>query len=177
MKIRPLSEPQSPSSFPAFQPHVTLATSPDEDALRAALPDDQRVVQVQFRSLEVGDKYFMSVFVAVHARPGSPLAHLRSHLRGALSECAVPPLPHLSLYYIDDSRAADRQLVIDRLFQNGHFISSSEPNGLAVNFAPEDTSNLDLLHGFDADAIWVVLCDGPVNGWRVLYKQTLQLTT
>ena len=113
----------SPSSFPAFHPHLTLATLPTSPASTAALRAAVTVspgahwqrapVPLSFKSVDVGPKFFMSVYVAVHAPPGSPLARLRAHLRAALGDSedpprngdgngsgktAVPPVPHISLY-------------------------------------------------------------------------------
>ncbi|TFY51655.1 hypothetical protein EVJ58_g10452 [Rhodofomes roseus] len=85
------SAPHSPSSFADFHPHITLATTPTASGLREAVPPDQPAIPAKFRSVDVGQKYFMSVYTRVFDTDA--LAALRAHLRVRLGESAVPPDP------------------------------------------------------------------------------------
>ncbi|KAI0361867.1 hypothetical protein OH77DRAFT_1416045 [Trametes cingulata] len=179
MRVKPSSPPRSPASFPPFDPHVTLASHPsDASALRAALPTGQRAIPVRFKSLEVGDKYFMSVFVAVHSPPGSPLETLRDHLREKLGEQAVPPVAHLSLYYIDDADKEERERTAETLRSELRVLESGQGEERSVRLAcvdddVEGEQEPEILEGFDGEEIWVVKCEGPVPEWEVLEKINL----
>ncbi|KAI0636422.1 2',3'-cyclic-nucleotide 3'-phosphodiesterase [Trametes polyzona] len=180
MRVKPSSGvTRSPSSFPPFHPHVTLASGPDAAALRAAIPPDQGVIPVRFKSLEVGEKYFMSVYVAVHSAPGTPLEALREHLRRTLDESAVPPVAHLSLYYIDDADAEERARTAETLRSELRVLESAGGEGevRSVRLACVDEEagqEPEILEGFDGEEIWVVKCEGPVPGWEVLEKIPLR---
>ncbi|KAI0748698.1 hypothetical protein C8Q80DRAFT_1173177 [Daedaleopsis nitida] len=174
MKIKPQTT-ASPSSFPRFHPHVTLATSPDPAALRAALPRDQPVIPVRFKALEVGDKYFMSVFLAVHSPSDSPLETLREHLRASLGARAVPPLAHLSLYYIDDADKEERERTAQALKSQLRVLQGGRDDESVVKIACyyddiEEEQDPELIDGLEGEEIWLVKCDGPVPSWEVLEK-------
>ncbi|KAH9848887.1 2',3'-cyclic-nucleotide 3'-phosphodiesterase [Lenzites betulinus] len=187
MRIHPPARPCSPASFPSFHPHVTLASASGADAptaLRAAIPAAQRAVPVRFASLEVGPRYFMSVYVAVHSAEGSPLEELRARLRKVLGEDAIPPVPHLSLYYIDDADAGQRERTAETLRSELRVLESGPREGgdrgvrlmcMDEEAEVEDGQErvVDILDGFDGEEIWVVRCEGPVRGWEVLEKIAL----
>ncbi|OBZ69313.1 hypothetical protein A0H81_10967 [Grifola frondosa] len=154
-------------------PHVTLASVPSTThiaKLQESIPSDQQIVPIRFRSLEVGEKYFMSVFVAVRHTP--ELDALRAHLSESFGEYAVPALPHLSLYYIDDADQDERALTVERLKNEFKVIRATE-DSVTLNCSPEKPSksipaSLDQLAGFEGCEIWVVKCEGPVYDWEVL---------
>ncbi|KAI0672715.1 2',3'-cyclic-nucleotide 3'-phosphodiesterase [Trametes maxima] len=179
MRVTPHAPPRAPSSFPPFHPHVTLASGPSSSAptLQAAIPTGQRALNVGLQSLEVGTKYFMSVYVAVRSAPGSPLETLREHLRAALGpgEGAVPPIAHLSLYYIDDEDAEERERTAETLRSELRVLESGTGEERAVRLACVDDEVEaeqvpEILEGFDGEEIWVVRCEGPVPEWEVLEK-------
>ncbi|KAI0374664.1 hypothetical protein BV20DRAFT_383416 [Pilatotrama ljubarskyi] len=174
MRVKPSSPPRSSASFPPFDPHVTLASHPsDASALRAAIPSGQRAFGVRFKSLEVGDKYFMSVYVAVHSPPGSPLETLREHLREKLGEQAVPPVAHLSLYYIDDADKEERERTAETLRSELRVLESGRGEARSVSLACVDDDGEqepEILDSFDGEEIWVVKCEGPVPEWEVIEK-------
>ncbi|RDX47033.1 hypothetical protein OH76DRAFT_1406418 [Lentinus brumalis] len=177
MKIRPPTT-KSPSSFPPFQPHVTLASSSDPAALRAAVPRGQSAIPVRFKSLEVGAKYFMSVFVAVHSSPGSPLENLREHLRASLGDAAVPPVAHLSLYYIDEADKGERENTARRLKSELRVLEGGRGEESEVKIACfyddiEEEQDPELIDGFEGEEIWMVRCEGPVPDWEVVEKFVL----
>lgn len=165
--------PNSPSSFPDFQPHITLATTPTATNLKEAIPANQAVIRPRFRSIDVGDKYFMSVYARVH--DVDALADLRQHLRARLGDAAVPPIPHVSLYYIDNADAGERAKVREELKNKGRIIERA--NGIALDCS-EDPGNTgsadDVLEGIDGEEIWIMQCNGPVPTWEVLDKVKLR---
>lgn len=168
---------KSPSSFPQFEPHVTLATVPSStplDVLRAAIPKGQPVVPVDFRSVDVGNKYFMSVYVTVHH--SGELNTLRENLKKSLGEQAVPPLAHVSLFYIDDSEPEERTKVAEQLRRDGRIIEQAGDR-VALNCAaqPSEGGENDIVDGFDGAEIWIALCDGPVPGWEIKDRIKLPL--
>ncbi|KAI0647550.1 hypothetical protein C8Q79DRAFT_960043 [Trametes meyenii] len=177
MRVKPHAPPRSLSSFPPFYPHVTLASGPPPSIqeLRAAIPSGQRAFSVGFQSLEVGAKLFMSVYVVVRSPPGSPLETLREHLRAALGDGAVPPVAHLSLYYIADEDAEERARTAETLRSELRVLESGTGEERAVRLAcVDDEANgervPEILEGFDSEGIWVVKCEGPVPEWEVLEK-------
>ncbi|KAI0807955.1 hypothetical protein C8Q74DRAFT_1343620 [Fomes fomentarius] len=174
MRIKP-QKTNPPSSFPSFQPHITLATSPSASALRAALPRDQRAIPVRFHSLAVGEKYFTSVFVVVHSPLGSALETLRAHLRASLGRgspgSTVPPLAHMSLYYIDEDDRDEREVIARRLRSEGRVLEgggAGEERFAKLACFDEEGQDPEVIDGFEGEEIWLVNCDGPVPGWEVL---------
>lgn len=166
---------KSPSSFPHFEPHVTLVTVPSStplSELRAAVPNNQPVVPVSFRSVDVGDKYFMSVYVTVHH--AGELSTLRENLKESLGEQVVPPLAHVSLFYIDDSEPEERTKVAEQLRQDGRIVDKGKDQvALDCSERPSGDAGKDLVDGFDGGEIWIALCDGPVQTWEI--KERIQL--
>ncbi|KAH8106859.1 cyclic phosphodiesterase-like protein-domain-containing protein [Cristinia sonorae] len=157
---------KSPSSFPHFHPHITLTTVPSttsESVLRDAVKPSQPTVPIRFQSLDVGNKYFMSVYVTVHRTP--ELVALRDHLSNVLGEKTVPPIPHMSLYYIDDPDAADRQKVAD-ILQRDRVIDGPDGSSVRLDCTEGDERGVDVLDGFVGHEIWIMLCDGPVDTWK-----------
>ena len=177
MKMRPPTI-KSPSSFPSFQPHVTLASSSDAVALRAAIPRSQPAIPVHFKSLEVGDKYFMSVYIAVHSSSGTPLETLREHLRASLGDAAVPPVAHLSLYYIDEADKEEREYIARRLKSELRILEGGRGEDSVVKIAcfyddVEEEQDPELIDGFEGEEVWLVRCEGPVSSWEVMEKFAL----
>lgn len=175
----PPLEPNAEPPLPSFEPHITLASVPasiSEAMLKDAIPEVKVPLKIDFESVEAQQTYFRSDIVNIRKTP--ELEELLASVRHALAvDVKAPSYPHMSLYYIDDARADDRQRVLDNLFQSGHLALGSGSDGLTINFTPKDRLNSNVLHGFVADAIWIVLCDGPVSDWKVLYKRNLQSVT
>ncbi|EKM55047.1 uncharacterized protein PHACADRAFT_255378 [Phanerochaete carnosa HHB-10118-sp] len=168
---------KSPSSFPHFEPHVTLATVPSStplDELRAAIPKDQPAVPVSFKSVDVGNKYFMSVYVTVYHAGG--LDALREDLKKSLGERVVPPLAHVSLFYIDDSEPEERTKVVEQLKRDGRIVDKGEDK-VALNYSEQhlESGEDDAVDGFDGGEIWIALCDGPVPTWIIKDRIKLPL--
>ncbi|KAI0929021.1 hypothetical protein AcW1_006084 [Taiwanofungus camphoratus] len=178
MHIKPPTA-KSPSSFPDFDPHVTLASVPlsaSVTELQAAIPPDQATIPIRFKSVDVGQKYFMSVYVAVHHTP--ELVAMRERLGMALGDRAVPNVPHMSLQYIADSEPEERSRVVEGLRSAGTVVNTDA--GVALICPGNNTveemaekADVDRLEGFDGEEIWIVKCEGPVPDWEVLQKITL----
>ncbi|CAL1705230.1 unnamed protein product [Somion occarium] len=164
---------KSPASFPRFHPHITLSSvSSDTDIsnLRSAVPAGQVKVPIHFKSVDVGDKYYMSAYVSVHH--SEELSALRDNLKEALGEDTVPPLAHVSLFYIDDVDAGERQKIFEQLNEGGRIISKDD-HSVALDCTEGDARGQDVIDGFVACEIWIALCDGPVEAWTI--KDKIQL--
>ncbi|THU80124.1 LigT-like protein [Dendrothele bispora CBS 962.96] len=171
MDLRPSdSQKQSDNSYPRFNPHITLASLPSSsdislEKLRNAVPQSQPALNITFQSVDVGEHFFRSVYIAI--LPSPELAALHKKVHEALDiEPRTPSFPHISLCYISDEDAANgerlryKQMLIDsgRLRAN--------PDGtVSLNCGNDERE--DWLSGFVAPEIWITTCDGPVEGWTV----------
>jgi len=181
-------KPGADHSFPHFHPHVTLTTlrpTASESAtttattvlaLREAVPLGQRTVPVRFARVVAGDHYFRSVFVAL--APSQELVRLRA----ALAEAGTPhppAFPHLSLYYIADEEAHTRERLLQELEREKVVRNAADGQevvlecGAGTGAGDDDTGSETVdgaLAGFAGTQIWIVDCEGPVEGWKVLDK-------
>jgi 2',3'-cyclic-nucleotide 3'-phosphodiesterase len=169
--------PKDTSSYPRFQPHITLCSVPsatfDSLRLRNAVPRVQRAVPVRFTSLEKGIHYFRSVYVAV--QPTDALSALHAHIHAALGIApATIEFPHMSLYYIGDADATqgESERICENMASRGAVLVAPGGGimldcGADVN-ADVDPSTPTKLNGFLGSEIWVMDCDGPVKGWKCL---------
>ncbi len=181
-------KPGAEHSFPHFHPHVTLATlcppvasessSEQRDStvltLREAVPLGQRVVPVRFARVVAGDHYYRSVFVAL--APSPELVHLRAALAAAGTP-HPPAFPHLSLYYIADEEAHTRERLLQELERENVVRHAADGQEVVLDCggAGADTADSGMgyggaLAGFTGTQIWIVDCEGPVEGWKVLDK-------
>ncbi|KAI0273418.1 hypothetical protein BC834DRAFT_853717 [Gloeopeniophorella convolvens] len=171
MARHPPPAPDAPHSFPHFHPHVTLATLPGPAApdallaLREAVPLGQRALRLRFARVLAGTHYFRSVFVSL--APSDALAALRA----AFGAPVPPAFPHLSLYYIADEEAHARARLLQELEREGAVRPT--PDGLGVVLdcgvgAGADPDAITALEGCTATQLWIVDCNGPVEGWTVL---------
>lgn len=168
------STAKSPSSFPHFHPHVTLATVSSTVAvedLRGAVPEDQLIVPVTFKKVEVGDKYFMSIYVTVHQ--DGALGALRDALTEALGEEKIPPKSHVSLFYIDDSEPEERDKMMQELEARGRIVDRGEDKA-GLDCSEFGSRAANVVEAFDGAEIWLALCDGPVETWSVEGKIRLK---
>lgn len=159
--------------LPSFHPHVTVTTVPSSTptaVLRDSIPVLSEPLDVIFDDVVVGDVYFRSVLVAVRSTPQLEALHAAVHEK--LQKALGPPelrFPHLSLYYVDDAHASDRQVLLDSLWQQG-FLERVE-NGVSFNFSSaERRAENENLSCFQAHEVWITLCEGLVEGWTVLEK-------
>ena len=124
MTTRPVSNSEDPSantlstsSYPTFVPHVTLAsiqeTVVSSEKLRAAIPENQPPVQVNFQAIAIGSHYFRSVYIEVVLSAELLELHRIVHDRLGL-EPKTPAFPHLSLCYVDEDAENERVRFRDR---------------------------------------------------------------
>ena len=167
-------------------PHSNLA-DPDPTvllALREAVPLGQRAVRVRFARVLAGDHYFRSIYVAI--APSPELAQLRSALALAgrkgpgpgLGPDSPPAFPHLSLYYVADEEAHTRERFLQELEREEVVKHSADGLSVALRCVGEGSSSGGgggvegdgWLEGCMCTQIWIVDCEGPVEGWKVLDK-------
>lgn len=161
----------SATSYPKFDPHITIASFPSSrniplSTIRTAVPASQGPITVEFESIRIGDHFFRSVYLAV--KPTVPLLTLYEHVHATLDLDYHPTVafPHITLCYIDeeDARNGEREKFLRELERTGRV--KREDGRVGVNVGAER----DWLWRFEALEVWIVDCDGPVNGWSVLAK-------
>jgi 2',3'-cyclic-nucleotide 3'-phosphodiesterase len=167
------------SSFPAFDPHVTLASVQSSSnivaILRKAIPTDQHAITARLDAVVASDTYFRSVIVKVEAKP--ELVALRDHvadylLKEANIEAKSPMFPHLSIHYIDEPDAHLREIIVKELYDYKRVVEWDQ--GIQLVSSPNmDSSNISHLSQITIQEIWIVECEGPVEGWEVLDKMIL----
>ncbi|KAJ7085774.1 2',3'-cyclic-nucleotide 3'-phosphodiesterase [Mycena belliarum] len=175
MDARPTSQSTSDASYPAFQPHITLAALPDPvpslAAILAAIPETQHALPITFDSVEVGDHFFRSVYLA--ARPSPALFDLHAHVHSALH---IAPktlkFPHISLCYINDEDAAAGERT--RYFQALKDAGRIRGDGNSVSLNCGEPEGDDWMSGFELPEIWIARCEGPVETWTVERKIALK---
>lgn len=185
-----------PYALPVFEPHITLGSVPSSipvALLQSAIPALSEPLHISFKSLEAGDHFFRSVLVDIVHTPELQQLHaavqhnLQYALRtddGAPGELTLgsPRFPHLSLFYIPDAHAADREHIRAAFWEHGDVVarkatSASETEGIAfeIKGAADAKSALPLppFAGFVASEIWIVSCEGPTEEWKVVVKVPL----
>ena len=146
---------------------MTVPSDTEISVLRSAIPDNQSKIPIRFKSVDVGSEYYMSVYVVVHHT--SKLTALREALGENRPGDKVPPLSHVSLFYIDPSDAEERRRVRDILSNDGRIIDRGL-DSVALDCTEGDLRGKDLIDGFVGSEIWIALCDGPVETWVVKDK-------
>lgn len=166
-------------SPPSFHPHITLGSFPSStpvDELENAIPQLSEALDIAFESLEAGDHFFRSVYIAV--KHTEQLSGLHRVVHDKLNVVAkTPRFPHLSLYYIQDEQANIRQDIVDNMMKSGRVTNMNEGAiGFSTTGAENDleaSGDEEHLSGFRSTEVWIVDCDGPVQGWHVLKKVPL----
>ncbi|KAJ4472064.1 2',3'-cyclic-nucleotide 3'-phosphodiesterase [Lentinula aciculospora] len=169
-------------SYPAFHPHITLAAPPSStsltlEQLRHSIPNPLPIkFPFHFKSVNTGDHYFRSVYIAIQLSP--VLISLHADVHASLDlEPRTPMFPHLSLCYItdkDDNIGEERQRWRDQLEASGRIRNtSSEGSGVELNCSVDDAGD-DWISELTANEIWFVDCVGPVGSWSVLDKLRLR---
>ena len=160
---RTLSDPDGPGPDPS----VILA-------LREAIPLGQRAVHVRFARALAGDHYFRSIYVAI--APSAELAQLRAALAPAAARGgpdSPPAFPHLSLYYVADEEAHTRARFFQELEREDVVRHSADGLSVALRCegrAAGEEEGDGVLESCICTQIWIVDCEGPVEGWKVLDK-------
>ncbi|TDL25015.1 LigT-like protein [Rickenella mellea] len=163
------------SPYPSFPPHITLGSFPSETPLSeitSAITSLADPLRIKFKSIDVGDHFFRSVFISIENT--TKLRELHGAIHDALKlERKTPNFPHLSLYYIAESKASERQLVLDNLWKKGRLVRLSEGE-VALNL-DHSGGQERLISEFAAKEAVIALCDGPVEEWKILDTITLCL--
>ena len=153
-------------SYPRFHSHITLASLPLSvknnlaDIEASVATSLKAPLTVKFSSVEIGSHYFRSVYIAIE--PTSEIMNLHERIHKVLQAVPrTPSFPHLSLCYIDDKDAVEREAFYKTLRDGGKI----KAGGLDCGLVEEDWMDC-----FEANEIWVVQCEGPVNEWAVLRK-------
>jgi len=176
---------QGQGQGPGPDPSVLLA-------LREAIPLGQRAVHVRFARALAGDHYFRSIYVAI--APSAELAQLRAALAlapaaqgggggggGGKGPDSPPAFPHLSLYYVADEEAHARARFLQELEREDVVRHSADGLSVALRCAAGEGEDEDggasagaegdgVLESCICTQIWIVDCEGPVEGWKVLDK-------
>jgi len=163
----------SPTSYPLFEPHITLASIHLETPIplstirTSVVPPHQPAFPVEFGSVHVGDHYFRSVYIAVVL--DETLKELRRAVHEALGvRSTTPCYPHMSLVYItdeDQERGRERERYFDELRRE----LISYDDGGSVGLRTPDLKS-GWLKGSMMTEIWITKCVGPVETWEVLDK-------
>ena len=159
----------SQGSYPKFHPHITLASLPlsvknNLIDIEASITTSLKApLTVKFSSVEIGSHYFRSVYIAIE--PTSEIMNLHELIHEELQAVPrTPSFPHLSLCYIDDKDAAiGEREAFYKILKDGGKIRA----GGSLDCGLEEE---DWMDHFEANEIWVVQCEGPVNEWAVLRK-------
>ena len=164
-------DPKS-SSFPHFQPHITLASinpssTPGLTAALSSIPPNQPSIPVFFQSLQVGDHFFRSVYIAI--RPSTALSDLHAAIHAALgTEPNTPLFPHMSVYYIHDNEAGERKRIYEELERAGRM--KQDNDSLTLDCWTDGMVH-EWINGFEGEEIWIVDCDGPVEDWKKVLRK------
>ncbi|KAF8211868.1 RNA ligase/cyclic nucleotide phosphodiesterase [Mycena galopus ATCC 62051] len=158
---RPTSRSTSETSYPTFEPHITLASIPGSitslDTILASIPDTQPSLPISFDAIEVGDHYFRSVYVTAHLSPALVELHRYVHEKLGISP-RTPKYPHISLVYINDDDAAAGER--DKYFQELKTSGKIRQDGPSVSLNCGETGEEDWLSGFSSPEIWLTRCEG-----------------
>ncbi|EAU88707.1 hypothetical protein CC1G_01080 [Coprinopsis cinerea okayama7 len=159
-----------PSSYPPFDPHVTLGSFIDEETDREALKVLLSKIPpptVPFKSIEVGTHYFRSVFIAVE--PTRELVDLQFKFnRGE----TTPLYPHVSLAYIadEDSEKGERKRYFEGLVNAGKIRERDGGKGVEIRCKNGINGEEDWMSSYLATEVWFVKCVGAVQEWKVEEK-------
>ncbi|KAK7034068.1 hypothetical protein VNI00_012499 [Paramarasmius palmivorus] len=169
MAVRPRETLVQASSYPNFGPHITLASlsslsSIPLSKLRETVPQDQAALKVNFKSIDVGDHFFRSVYIAVELTPELVALHRRVH-EALGTEPRTPLFPHISLCYISDRDAekGERQRYREELSSLGR-IHENHDGTVSLKCGE------GWLTSFVAPEIWITECEGPAETWTVLER-------
>ncbi|KAJ7905854.1 hypothetical protein B0H14DRAFT_2661898 [Mycena olivaceomarginata] len=143
----------SQTSYPKFEPHITLTSipepSPSLDAIVSSIPDAQPALPVAFDTVQL---------------------HRHVHEKLGIAP-KTPKYPHISLCYINDDDAASGER--DKYFQALEKSGKIRKDGSNVSLNCGKPGEEDWLSGFDSPEIWLARCEGPVETWTIVKKMVL----
>lgn len=168
------SKPPS-NSYPHFHPHITLASTASStplNSITSSLPKDLSAIPVTFQSLNVGDHFFQAVYLSVHLSPALSALHSSIYTASSVFVCKTPNFPHMSLFYIDDTEAEERTRMGKQLETTG---TARRLGDSCFELKCSADGEEEWMGGFLAEEIWIVDCDGPVEGWNSKVLQRIKL--
>lgn len=171
------------TTYPAFHPHITLVSPPvslDDHlgSIEACVAKYRALTPpiCRFKSVDIGNHYYRSVYVAI--QPTLELLDIHKHFHDILKiEPRTPAFPHVSLCYIDDADAenGERQVFYDILKDAGNLRTIKKDGDVeSVGLNCGSNTQEEWIDHFKASEIWAVLCEGPVEGWKVVHKFSLK---
>lgn len=149
----------------------------DPDILQSLIPLQDTPLTCGFASIDVGDAYFRSVYIAI--KPSAQVLDLHKKVHQNLQiETRTPVFPHLSLVYIadEDAEKGERMKYYDLLEKRRKFKENGREQGsgerrVSLNYGSK--AEEIWVDSFEATEVWAVKCDGPVEGWEVKAKYPL----
>lgn len=195
VKLKQLMRVPLDYRVPSFEPHITIASfsaSTTHEELQAALTRQKTRLDLTssadvehpkphmslaFRALSTEDAFFRSVLIDIIPSPA--LENLRDLVFQALpyGETKSPRFPHLSLYYIPDEYAADRERTRNGLWAKyGRAKDDAGKPAVGFQLPSAETEGEDpgLLTGMTVTEIQIVRCEGPPEGWEVMHRISLE---
>ncbi|PBK92918.1 LigT-like protein [Armillaria gallica] len=174
MNVRPVppTTTTSSSSYPRFDPHITLLSLPVDSptsisVLRDAIASIQLSLDIEFKSIDIGTHFFRSVYIAVQLTPA--LAEIHTHVHKKVGvEPKTPKYPHMSLCYITDEDAQQGER--EAFYRTIEGKTRKEGEGVSLDCG-ELTE--EWIGGFVASEIWIAECNGPIEDWTILDKVPL----
>lgn len=170
-----------PYTLPTFEPHITIASFPScipLQRLRDGISQHKSVhasdtgLDVAFAALSVGGAFFRSVLIDIVPTPA--LRSIREQIAekaGPDHEARSPRYPHLSLFYVPDEHAEDRGRIREALWEDCGGVLLAEGGSVGFDLLESESGGRRRrLEGFRAMEVWIVRCQGPVEGWTVLEK-------
>ncbi|KAG6862070.1 hypothetical protein C0995_007200 [Termitomyces sp. Mi166 len=142
-------------------------TSDIRAVIDSALGQSEGNLPIKFQSVDIGTHFYRSVYIAITLTPGLQALHRDVHTKLGI-EPKTPAYPHVSLCYINDADAAEREKFLDELKNEGKIRYESDGKGVSLKCGKGEDSVW--LSEFRAREVWVAKCDGPVESWTVLDK-------
>ncbi|KAJ7632906.1 2',3'-cyclic-nucleotide 3'-phosphodiesterase [Roridomyces roridus] len=148
-----------------FQPHITVASLPPDipHDLEHTLSSISQEFRVSFDTVEIGDHFFRSVYIAVHPSDEMLALHRAVHTKLGIINPRTPKYPHMSLCYISDEDAPERTKYLQQLQSSGRI--RQDGTSVSLNSREGDGSEDVWVSGFQAAELWLVDCTGPVDSW------------
>lgn len=162
-------------SYPKFHPHITLAAPPSSshltlEQLRESISHHLPCkIRIDFKSVNTGNHFFRSVYIAVQPSPDLVSLHKCIHTTLDL-EPRTPLFPHLSLCYIadeDDAAGKERQEWRNQLETSGR-IRTIGPAGVSIEVnCSKDGAGNDWISGFRV-SLWAWCWSRCAYCWMLL---------
>ncbi|KAG8904074.1 hypothetical protein FRB99_002310 [Tulasnella sp. 403] len=173
---------------PMFQPHITVLSLPSNKSISidSILPPETEfppAFDVTFSKVCTGRTYFQSVLIELELDSTGPLQKLYERIlewnasnlihkdeetsdgSHPVKPSRRPYYPHISLYYGDIAMDAKESIITELIGECR--VKQKGDNGTFTTVAGVE-------NGLRVNEMWVVLTEGPVEGWNVLKKVPLK---